>query len=93
MTTGGGPINATEVLSTYTYKLAFSEYDFSLASASAVLILLMSMVLAVLLRAAPEGEGLTWTTQAGRNAAVPSEPTAPTRIATGCGRRSAPCSR
>lgn len=47
MTTGGGPINVTEVLSTYTYKLAFSKYDFSLASTSAVLVLLMSMVLAV----------------------------------------------
>lgn len=46
MTTGGGPINVTEVLSTYTYKLAFSKYDFALASTSAVLVLLMSMVLA-----------------------------------------------
>lgn len=46
MTTGGGPINVTEMLSTYTYKLAFSTYDFSLASTSAVLVLLMSMVLA-----------------------------------------------
>jgi multiple sugar transport system permease protein len=43
MTTGGGPIHATEMLSTYTYKLAFREYDFSLASASAILILLLSM--------------------------------------------------
>lgn len=43
MTTGGGPIHATEMLSTYTYKLAFREYDFSLASASAILILLISM--------------------------------------------------
>ncbi|WP_165359568.1 carbohydrate ABC transporter permease [Lichenibacterium minor] len=43
MTTGGGPIHATEMLSTYTYKLAFSSYKFSLASASAVLILAMSM--------------------------------------------------
>lgn len=48
MTTGGGPINATEVLSTYTYKLAFSQYEFSMASASAVIILLISLVLAVL---------------------------------------------
>ncbi|NOV99002.1 carbohydrate ABC transporter permease [Isoptericola halotolerans] len=46
MTTGGGPINATEVLSTFTYKLAFTSYDFSLASAAAVIVLLLSMVLA-----------------------------------------------
>ncbi|MCB2175366.1 MAG: sugar ABC transporter permease [Actinomycetales bacterium] len=46
MTTGGGPINVTEVLSTFTYKLAFTQYEFSVASASAVLVLLMSMVLA-----------------------------------------------
>jgi multiple sugar transport system permease protein len=44
MTTGGGPIHVTEMLSTYTYKLAFREYDFSRASASAILILLLSMV-------------------------------------------------
>lgn len=43
MTTGGGPIYSTEVLSTYTYKLAFSSYEFSLASASAISILVMSM--------------------------------------------------
>ena len=45
MTTGGGPIHVTEMLSTYTYKLAFRQYDFSLASASAILILLMSMTM------------------------------------------------
>src|SRR3954453_17238049 len=43
MTTGGGPIHATEMLSTYTYKLAFRQYDFSLASASPILILPLSM--------------------------------------------------
>ena len=43
MTTGGGPIYATEVLSTYTYKQAFSSYEFSLASSSAICILIMSM--------------------------------------------------
>jgi multiple sugar transport system permease protein len=47
MTTGGGPINATEMLSTYTYKLAFAKYEFALASTSAVLVLLLSMVLAI----------------------------------------------
>jgi multiple sugar transport system permease protein len=46
MTTGGGPLNVTEMLSTYTYKQAFSSYEFSLASASAVIVLLLTMVLA-----------------------------------------------
>ncbi|MCP4306463.1 MAG: sugar ABC transporter permease, partial [bacterium] len=43
MTTGGGPIHATEMMSIYTYKLAFSRFDFSLASASAVVIFILSM--------------------------------------------------
>ncbi|TPW74483.1 carbohydrate ABC transporter permease [Schumannella soli] len=47
MTTGGGPINVTEMLSTFTYKLAFSRYEFSMASTSAVIVLLLSMILAV----------------------------------------------
>jgi multiple sugar transport system permease protein len=46
LTTGGGPIVATEVFTTFTYKLAFASYDFSVAAASAVLVLLLSMVLA-----------------------------------------------
>ena len=46
MTTGGGPLHATEVLSTYTYKQAFSEYEFSTASAAAVVVLLLTMILA-----------------------------------------------
>ena len=46
MTTGGGPINGTEMLSTFTYKLAFSRNEFSLASTSAVIVLLLSMILA-----------------------------------------------
>jgi multiple sugar transport system permease protein len=46
MTTGGGPIRRTEMLSTFTYKLAFSRYEFALASTSAVIILALSMVLA-----------------------------------------------
>ena len=48
MTTGGGPGHATEMLATYTYKLAFSTYDFSQASASAVFILIFSMAVAML---------------------------------------------
>jgi multiple sugar transport system permease protein len=46
MTTGGGPIHVTEMLSTFTYKLAFSTYEFSMASASAVIIFVFSMALA-----------------------------------------------
>ena len=45
MITGGGPIHATEVMSTYTYKQAFASYDFSMASSSAVCILIMSLSL------------------------------------------------
>ena len=46
MTTGGGPIGATEMLSTYTYKLAFSKYQFGTASAAAAIVLVISMVVA-----------------------------------------------
>ncbi|MCW6006432.1 sugar ABC transporter permease [Micromonospora sp. CPCC 205371] len=46
MTTGGGPLNVTEMLSTYTYKQAFSSYEFATASAAAVIVLLLTMVLA-----------------------------------------------
>ena len=46
MTTGGGPIRVTEMLSTFTYKLAFSSYEFSQASASAFIVLLLSMFVA-----------------------------------------------
>ena len=47
MTTGGGPIHVTEMLSTFTYKLAFSSYKFSLASTSAFVILIVSMIVAL----------------------------------------------
>jgi len=47
MTTGGGPIRATEMLSTFTYKLAFSSYEFSQASTTAVIILAISTFVAV----------------------------------------------
>ncbi|MFI5889647.1 carbohydrate ABC transporter permease [Actinoplanes sp. NPDC051513] len=46
LTTGGGPLNTTEMLSTYTYKQAFSEYEFSTAAAAAAIVLLLTMVLA-----------------------------------------------
>ncbi|MEZ4584088.1 MAG: sugar ABC transporter permease [Caldilineaceae bacterium] len=43
MTTGGGPIHVTEMLSTFTYKAAFSSYEFALASASAFIILALAL--------------------------------------------------
>jgi multiple sugar transport system permease protein len=46
MTTGGGPIHVTEMLSTFTYKLAFSSYKFSQASTSAFIILALSLFMA-----------------------------------------------
>jgi len=36
--TAGGPLNATDVLGTYSYKLSFTEYKFSLGSASALIL-------------------------------------------------------
>ena len=39
----GEDIHATEMMSIYTYKLAFSRFEFSLASASAVIIFILSM--------------------------------------------------
>lgn len=47
LTTGGGPISVTEMLSTFTYKLAFTGFDFSMASASAVIVLVFSLIVAV----------------------------------------------
>ncbi|MDA8438341.1 MAG: sugar ABC transporter permease [Propionibacterium sp.] len=46
-TTGGGPLGMTEMLSTFTYKLAFNAYQFSMAATSAVLVLGASLIVAV----------------------------------------------
>lgn len=47
LTTGGGPLNATHVMATYTYQLAFERFEFGKASAMAVLILAVTSVLTV----------------------------------------------
>ncbi len=47
LTTGGGPIHATEMLSTYTYKKAFEQFQFGQASVAAVLILLVTIAISV----------------------------------------------
>lgn len=36
--TAGGPLNATDVLGTYSYRLSFTEFKFSLGSASAIVL-------------------------------------------------------
>ena len=56
-TTGGGPLNLTEVLSTLTYRFAFGSYQFSLASTSAIIVLLVSLVVSALyVRSQKRGE-------------------------------------
>jgi len=47
MTTGGGPINATETVSTFIYKLGFSKYQYAQASAAAVILLITCSIIAV----------------------------------------------
>lgn len=47
MTTGGGPIKATETLSTYIYKQGFSSYQYSLASTSACIVLVVCTIIAI----------------------------------------------
>ena len=44
MMTKGGPLNATEVLSTYSYRHSFTLFNFSIGAASAVLLFLCLMV-------------------------------------------------
>jgi multiple sugar transport system permease protein len=36
--TSGGPLNATDVLGTYSYRLSFTEFKFSMGSASAIVL-------------------------------------------------------
>ncbi len=45
--TGGGPVNATTVLTIYVYKFAFSFFRFGDGSAAAILLLLFLSVVAV----------------------------------------------
>ena len=47
MTTGGGPIDATEILSTFIYKQGFSQYEYSMASTSAVILLIICTIVAI----------------------------------------------
>lgn len=55
--TQGGPVNATEMLSTYSYKLSFSEFNFSKGAASAnILFIILFFVSLLYLRLVSEDE-------------------------------------
>ena len=47
MMTKGGPLNATEVLSTYSYRQSFTLFNFSMGAASAVILFLCLMLVGV----------------------------------------------
>ena len=47
MTTGGGPVNATETISTYIYKQGFTKYQYSMASAAAVILLIVCTIIGI----------------------------------------------
>jgi multiple sugar transport system permease protein len=47
MLTGGGPVNSTQTLSIYIYKLAFNSNQYALASTSAVIALVFCIFVAV----------------------------------------------
>ena len=46
--TGGGPVNATEMLSTYAYKLGFREFNFSQASVVANFMFILLFIVGVI---------------------------------------------
>jgi len=47
MLTGGGPVNSTEMLSIYIYKLAFQKLDYSMASTVATVLLIVCVFIAI----------------------------------------------
>ncbi len=47
MLTGGGPLNSTETLSIYIYKLAFNSSQYGLASTVATMVLIVCVILAI----------------------------------------------
>lgn len=44
LATGGGPVNATEVLPTYVYRMAWTEYDFGYAASIGIVMLVILMI-------------------------------------------------
>ena len=47
MTTGGGPVNATETVSTWIYKQGFTKFQYSMASTGAVILLILCTVVGI----------------------------------------------
>ncbi|MGN1376769.1 MAG: carbohydrate ABC transporter permease [Dorea sp.] len=47
MLTGGGPVNSTEVLSIFIYKLAFQKVDYSMAATAATVLLVVCIFIAI----------------------------------------------
>ena len=47
MTTGGGPVNATETISTWIYKQGFTKYQYSMASTGAVILMVVCSIIGV----------------------------------------------
>ena len=45
--TGGGPVNATHLLSTYSYKLSFEMFQYSMGSAAANLLLVILLLVGI----------------------------------------------
>ena len=48
VSTGGGPVDATELLSTYAYRLSFSQYSFSLGASAANILFVMLFIVGLL---------------------------------------------
>ncbi|MGF6989735.1 multiple sugar transport system permease protein [Lachnospiraceae bacterium PM6-15] len=47
MLTGGGPVNSTETLSIYIYKLAFQKVNYSMASTAATVLLVVCVIIGI----------------------------------------------
>lgn len=47
MLTGGGPVEKTEMLSIYIYKLAFQKVNYSMASTTATVLLVLCIIFAI----------------------------------------------
>ncbi|MGA9286716.1 MAG: sugar ABC transporter permease [Anaerobacillus sp.] len=54
--TGGGPNGASEVMASYMYKLAFSNYEFGYGSAVGFMLLLITLLVTIIIRKLTESD-------------------------------------